>query len=260
MSIQAKQQPLGPRVATADFSETKKFDDVYERIKQAETLREWSFILGDHIRWGNTKLADHVAIFNLNCATDCPNRWTDSCQVDGDECYAVNTERRYDNAHHFRQRQEYIWDCLDAQTWADAFLEHARRKVEHHNGNIDSFEEIDIRLSQSGDFRFQGDVYKAERIARILEPYGINVYTYTASDFLDWSDCEAMTVNASNTKREYGHRVYTAIPANLSPEDTRRVGDDAVQCPYELSGGEIQCGECRLCINPEGPDVHIDLH
>lgn len=253
----------GQRVASPDntIQEAANFDTLFERIEAAEAhddylerIEAWSFILNDHIRWGNRKIADHVAIFNINSASDCPNRWTDNCQVDGDDCYAVKAEKAWPHPEDFRQRQEYIWDCLDWETWARAFLAIIERKRKFEP------EDVDLRLSQAGDFRYQGDVIKAQGIAEILSNYGIQVYTYSASDYLDWTMAEDVTVNQSNTIREYGDRVYTALPAEIEPEDTDRIGDDAVLCPYEASDGEILCGECRICINPEGPDAYITLH
>ena len=254
MSITADSNSPGRRIATENFDNTYNFDTLLEDIKSAETIEDWSWILGDHLNWGNRKIADHVAIYNVSSAHDCTNRWTKNCQVDGDQCYAVNTERWSKYARSYRERQEYLWDSLDAETWTKAFLTVIDRKY-----SVDRSDVI-LRMNQSGDFRYQGDVTKAESIARMLEPHEIDVYTYSASDYLDWSDVESMTVNQSNTIREYGDRVYTALPPSLTPEDTDRIGDDAVLCPYELSGGEMQCGDCRLCVDPNGPDVYITLH
>ncbi len=263
MSTQLPPRTEGVVHATApeDMIQNHLVDQLFDDIEVAEShvnyddrIEAWSYVLGDHIRWGNTKIADHVAIFNMGTAKDCPNRWTSNCQVDGDECYAVNSERMYPNTESFRQRQEYIWDALDAETWAQAFLAHVDRKR-----SVDR-DEVIVRFSQSGDFRHDGDLIKLERIAQLLQPEIENIYTYSASNYLDWDQVESFTVNASNSLSEYGDRMYTAIPPGMDPTETDRVGDDAVQCPYDATDGEILCGDCRLCINQDGPDVYIELH
>lgn len=109
-----------------------------------------------------------------------------------------------------------------------------------------------IRFSEAGDFRHRGDIVKVNRIAEIVGNEGIDVYTYSASDYLDWSEAENFTVNQSNDFSEYGDRLYSAVP------EAEDIPDDAVQCAYEHN--ETKCGDCRLCINPDGPDVYITLH
>jgi hypothetical protein len=75
---------VGPPVHTIDG-----IDELIARIEDCETIRDWSFLLNDYIQWGNnTTVSKHAGIFNLGATHDCVNRWTDRCQVDGDECYA----------------------------------------------------------------------------------------------------------------------------------------------------------------------------
>lgn len=228
--------------------EVQGLEDLTERIRSAETIEDWSRILRDHLRWGNTKIADSVAIFNLNAAHDCPNLATDNCQVDPDECYAVHSEKAFPNALSFRRRQEYLWDHLDAQTFAEAFEEVLERKRKP----VDAF-----RVNQSGDVRHRGDIVKLDRIAGLVS---VLVYLYSASDYLDWDGVEHLTVNQSNAFADYGHRHFTALPHGVDSEDVEWLDDNAVQCPYDAHDKRIKCGECRLCINPDGPDVYIRLH
>jgi len=228
-----------------------KFDRLADRITTAETVADWSYILSDYITWGNRKIAKHVAVFNMNSATDCPNIGTDNCQVPKDDCYAYRAEVQYPYPLDYRRRQEYLWDSMDAETWARAFLEIVDRK---HN------EVSTIRFSQAGDFRTRGDIIKVDRIAEIVAEHDIDVYTYSASDYLDWSEAEHFTVNQSNNRREYGDKHYTAIPKDVDPEDVEFLDDNAVQCPYDYTDGKIKCGDCRLCIEPDAPDVTINQH
>ena len=236
-------------------SDVDSFDELVDDIKNADGDRDWSFILKDHTTRGNTKIAEHVRTFNMGSATDCPNIGTDHCQVPEESCYAYQAEERYGAPLDYRRRQEFIWDQLDAITFANAFLEMIGRAGTPCSA---------LRFNQSGDFRHRGDVVKAERVARLLADHDIKVYTYSASDYLDWSITQQpdskLVVNASNFRRDYGDRNYTALPEDIGPEDHPGLDDDAIRCPYDASDGEYKCGDCQLCLNKEGPDVYIDMH
>ena len=238
-------------------SDVDSFDELVDDIKNADGDRDWSFILKDHTTRGNNKIAAHVRTFNMGSATDCPNIGTDNCQVPAEECYAYKAEQRYGHPLDYRRRQEFIWDQLDAITFANAFLEMVDRERTPCSA---------LRFNQSGDFRHRGDVIKAERIARILADHGIDVYTYSASDYLDWSitqrEDSELVVNMSNFRRNYGDKHYTALPEGVKPEDHPSLDDDAVQCPYDKSDGaeEFKCGDCRLCLDKDAPSVYIELH
>lgn len=230
-----------------DMDGVKGINELRDRMAKAGSdIEEWSFILSDYLQFGNNKIADSVAIFNMNSATDCPNRETENCQVPWESCYAGRAERQYKPVLPYRRRQEYLWDCMTADMWAKAFNELVSRK----RNDVTA-----IRFSEAGDFRSNADIVKVNRIAELVD---VDVYTYSASDYLNWSLADSFTVNQSNDFREYGDRRYMALPEGSDlPEDT-------VWCPFDKSdksGDERpKCGECRLCINPEGPDVAIELH
>jgi hypothetical protein len=228
-------------------------DKLRERLASADNDRDLSFILSDYISWGNNKVSKSVGIFNMNSATDCPNAestendQTDTgvCQVPFEDCYAHKAENVYPQTLPYRRRQQYLWDSLSAEEWAGAFKSLVSRK----RNSVTA-----VRFSEAGDFRNEQDIQKVERIAQMLSTDGIDVYTYSASHKLDWSEAENFTVNQSNELADYGDRLFTALPEGSDlPEDT-------VWCPYDKSDGDIKCGECKLCINPEGPDVAIELH
>lgn len=206
-----------------------------------------------YLSFGNNKVAKSTAIFNMNSATDCPNADTSeneqsetgACQVPWESCYAHKAEYMYPNALPKRRRQQYLWDNLDAETFAKAFL----RVVERKRSTVDT-----IRFSESGDFRHESDIIKVNSIAKILKNHDIDVYTYSASHKLDWSYAEHFTVNQSNGLADYGDRLFTALPKGSD------LPDGMVWCAYDISDGERKCGECKLCVNKEGPDVAIELH
>lgn len=233
-----------PTHGAYDVSEVDGIDTLKDRLAKANGIKDLSFILDDYISWGNNKIDKSVAIFNMNSATDCPNAQTDNCQVPWKECYAHKAENQYKQTLPYRRRQEYLWDSLSAFEWAAAFKCIVSRK----RNDVTA-----IRFSEAGDFRNESDIMKVDRIAQMLSTDGIDVYTYSASDYLNWSHAEHFNVMQSNDKRDYGNNLYTAVPT----EDD--IPEDAVQCAYE--GAEIKCGDCTMCINQDfDKDVYITLH
>ena len=233
-----------------DIDEVDGIDELRERMATADSdIADWSYILQDYIKFGNNKVSEKVAIFNMNSATDCTNRNTEHCQVPDGKCYAFKDENIWKDVLPYRRRQEYLWDCLDAETFADAFTELVSRKRNPATA---------IRFSESGDFRHRGDILKVNRISQLLD---VSVYTYSASDYLDWSLAEDFTVNRSNNLdgwEKEGDRRFFAVP-----EETE-LSEETVWCPFDYYDGDLeerpQCGECQICINSEGPDVAIPLH
>jgi len=238
------------------ITEVDRGPKLVSRMEEANSISDWSKILQDYISFGNNKIADTVGIFNFNSAHDCPNRETENCQVPWESCYAGRAERNYPQSLPYRRRQEYLWDSIDPETFAKAFIKVLDRKIQYGNG--ESYQQYDLRFSEAGDFRHNSDIIRADKVAEILSEYGISVYTYSASNYLDWSLAQHFTVNASNELSEYGDRRYMAF--------TDELPDEYVWCPHDkqkLEGVDpddaIKCGDCRLCINPEGPDVGIPL-
>lgn len=255
---------MEPTRGDYDTASVDGMDTLRERMAEANSVRDWSFILGDYISWGNSKIDKSVAIFNMNSATDCPNADsgvdnqsdTGACQVPWDDCYAHKAENVYPQTLEYRRRQEYLWDSLDPQTFADAFKALVSRKRNAVSA---------IRFSEAGDFRHRGDIVRVNQIAEALADTGIQVYTYSASHKLPWNryaTSDNFTVNQSNDMADYGDRLFTALPEGAD------LPDGMVWCPHDrdkrvndkTSEEAVKCGECRLCINSEGPDVAIELH
>ena len=236
---------VGPPV-----NEIEGIDRLIARMQNCTNADGWSYILGDYIKWGNnTKVANNVGIFSICSGHDCPNRFTGHCQVDGDECYAVRDENQYDYVLDYVRRQEYLWDCLDAQTFADAFI----KLVNRRRIKTDA-----LKFNQAGDFRHPGDVFKVNYIAEQLKKYNISVFTYSASNWLDWSvaTSDNLTVNQSNSIEEFGDRRYHAV------DSKEEIPDDAVWCIYNRQTKEdvdpenkTKCGECMMCIDDNAPDI-----
>ncbi|MEZ3117887.1 hypothetical protein RYH80_18370 [Halobaculum sp. MBLA0147] len=227
-----------------DVNDIEGIHELRRRIRDAEEalngLKAWTELIKDHITFGNSgKVGKTVGIYNLNTAHDCVNRGTDYCQVGPDECYAVRAEHRQVHPIHYRRRQEIIWDHIDASTFATAFKRIVRRK----RNRVDA-----LRIPQSGDFRHQHDLLKAEEIARILQPQ-YKVYTYTASTWLDLSEADALTVNASNEHAAGADRRFIVV------EDTEDIPQNGIQCPKDLTD-DIWCGQCQLCLDSDAGDIY----
>lgn len=216
-----------------------------------------------YLSFGNNKISTNTGIFNMNSATDCPNAASDEnnqtetgvCQVPWESCYAHKAENIYSAALPKRRRQEFLWDHMDADTFGHALLRVKERKRS-------PFEYL--RVSEAGDFRHNGDIYKWDRIAEIVSPE-IEVYTYSASHKLTgWSEVENFTVNQSNNLAEYGDRQFAAV------SDPDAIPEDAIFCPFEAAkengvktDNRPKCGECTHCIEPETDqprDVFITIH
>lgn len=257
-----------------DLDGVNKLDALRDAITQMYASDEPEQILAEllmnghegtsgYLVFGNNKIAKNTGIFNMNSATDCPNADssednqsdTGVCQVPWKSCYAHVTENTYSTALNKRRLQEYLWDCTTPETFAKALLIVQDRKQS-------PFEYV--RVSESGDFRHNGDIRAWDRIAELVEP-DLTVYTYSASHKLSaWDAVEHMTVNQSNDLADYGDRRFSAV-ADLSD-----VPDDAIACAFDvadkngLSGDDRpKCGECTACIEPEETqprDVYIGIH
>jgi len=259
-----------------DISDVNDIDSLMSKLKEinncdthsgrveivAEMLMNGHEGVSGYLSFGNNKIAKNTGIFNMNSATDCPNAKSDKdnqtdtgvCQVPWDMCYAHKAENQYDDALKKRRLQEYMWDNVDALTFADALL----RVKERKRSAFDY-----LRVSESGDFRHRGDIVKWNTIAEHLSDK-IQVYTYSASHKLDWSEAEHFTVNQSNDLAEYGDRLFSAVM------DSADVPDDAIFCPFEAAkengvktDERPKCGECTACVEPnaeQSRDVYITIH
>jgi len=233
-----------------DIDTVEGIDELRNRMSEASSVRDWSFILQDYISRGNGKISDNTAIFNMGSATDCINGETEHCQVPFEDCYARKAETSYaPQSLPYRRRQEYLWDSIPPELWAKAFmLSNKRNRKKFTN----------IRFNESGDFRTNGDIIRVNRIAELLD---IDVYTYSASDYLNWDLATNFTINASNDLQDYGDRQFSVMPKDAD------LPDNTVWCPYSVQQNNgvpederRKCGDCKICINKEGPNVALEMH
>lgn len=217
--------------------------ELQEDLRNADT-EELSRILKDHLAFGNNKLPNDIAIFNLGSAKDCPNYQTPSCQVfqdpETDTCYARKAEKQYPSVLPYRRRQQYIWNEVSAKEFAEAFIKMYERKL----NPVDY-----LRFNESGDFATQEDVEQAEEIARILdERLGVKVYTYSASDHVDFTVCDYLTVNASNPDIEGYDQQFIVVDSK----------DDIPDSGFRCFG---DCSDCKACMTGGGDgDIYEVIH
>lgn len=197
---------------------------LYGAWKNKVRLRD---VLGDE---GNLKIPSTTAIFNMSSAHDCPSRKLGKCKaiVDGKcVCYAIrseNSSRPY--VLPYRRRQEAYWKSVSAEEFCVEFLALCATKTNPFTA---------LRFNEAGDFHSQDCVDKAEKIARILKPYGIVCYCYTSRDDLDFSRVEALRVSGSNFKKPGVVNVFKIIPSK--EEKPKGYGI----CPMD-------CHACNRCL------------
>lgn len=235
-----------------DVESVYKIDRFRRKIRDAmfatDSVDAWSYILKERFSFGNKgKVAKEIAIFNpFGSGIDCVNKGTESCQVAANECYAVHTEKsRPPNGPLSSRRKEQIaWDYIDAVTFAKAF----KKMVGRMRNEVSA-----IRFSESGDFRTRQDMFKLDEIARRVN---VDVYTYSASEWLPWEETEHFTLNRSNDHREFGHRRFQVV------DSISDIPEDGIRCPNSLTKEQedtptVECGDCRLCIDEDAPDIYI---
>lgn len=243
-------------MSTRDLVESDNKNEVYKLSKLKATLssatthEDRSYILDQHISWGNSKISSNVGILNITSAEGCINRSNNTvgkCAVGEENCYARVPEKIFEYVLDYRKRQEFIWDYLTGEEIAHAFIKIVNRK----NKDV-----VALRISESGDFRHNYDIVKAEKIATILkEQLGIKTYTYSSSYKLDWSNTNNLIVMESCSDHSYGDKSYIAV------ENEEEIPARGIICPNERDKknnveNPIKCGTCRLCMQSNGEDIY----
>jgi hypothetical protein len=167
---------------------------------KAETKKEWQQLFNKYREKGNAKLkyssgnkkiGSDTIIINMGSATKCPSLNLGLCQLKNPlkECYAMKAERQYPSVLPYREAQADIWLNSSAEDMARSiFSIVAKRKKPIKY----------IRLNESGDFYSQDCIDKASKVAELIEPLGIKVYTYTARKDLNFNRIHKnITINGS---------------------------------------------------------------
>ena len=183
--------------------------------------------------FGNLKVGNDTAIFNMTPAKYCPSAELGLCKV-CDKCYARKAERLYPQVLPYRVRQMEFWQGVDTKIFVLIFklvMESKRNKIKY------------LRFSESGDFCTQSDVDKVSGIAEQLKGI-VKVYTYTARKDLDFSNVsDNLTVNGSGFMVHNNFYIY---------RDKSELIDNFI------CGGD--CLKCNLCKVSKKRNIAVKLH
>ena len=181
---------------------------------------------------GNKKIGDDTIVFNMCSATECPSQELGLCQLkDPEQCYAYRDEMLWKHALPYRNRQEVAWDANDVgalHTQIEGLVQRKRVSVLRY-----------VRVSESGDFRWQGDVDKLSELANRLQGDMV-VYTYTARRDLDFRNRGALIINGSGFMVDNEFRVVDELPC------------DGYMCADD-------CSICSLCKEKGSRIIHETL-
>ena len=183
--------------------------------------------LANLLSTGNKKLPHTTAIFNMASAHNCPSLALGLCRAYSKGkhvCYAKRSERGYFiHVKPRRNKQKDFWLNNTAINFAWQFL------------LINALKELPwtaLRFNESGDFHTQECINKAEKIATILNRYGIKVYCYTARSDLDYSNIRHLIISGSGFQKVGITNIFRMV------EDVKK------ECP---KGWGICAGDCRIC-------------
>lgn len=186
------------------------------------------------IKFGNHKLGDDTAIFNMCSAEDCPSKKLNLCKVieKGITCYANKAERTYPAVLPARRCQQSYWNNTSARQITQDIAERikSRRKETRY-----------FRFNESGDFNNQADITKLSEISKGLRTIGITTYGYTARSDLNYQDCQ-FYFKSSGWTSEFG--TGTAIVVRNESEIPESTATETwIKCP----GKEQSCAKCNIC-------------
>lgn len=177
------------------------------------------------IKFGNHKLGDDTAIFNMCSAEDCPSKKLGMCKVieKGITCYADKAERTYKHVKSYRQCQQSYWRNESATDIIRDIADKANRRRK---------ETRYFRYNESGDFHDQADVAKLSEVAAGLKIFGITTYGYTARSDLSFQGTNFLVKGSGFTGCPNG---ATTVIGKTEP-----VPEGYLECPGS-------CKKCNLC-------------
>lgn len=186
------------------------------------------------LSFGNRKLPNSTAIFNITSAINCPSDKFGMCKI-ADICYAKKTENRWPNTYFYRERQTTLFDKVTAEELATAMLVEFKNKKQPIKM---------LRFSESGDFRNQSDVDKMAKVAEILQQNHIKTYGYTARHDLDFSEMKKFsTINGQGFK--VTNKIDVVDRFSGTPGNVKCIGS---------------CKECSACANANNKVIEIVKH
>lgn len=177
------------------------------------------------IKYGNHKLGDDTAIFNMCAAEDCPSKKLGLCKVveKGITCYADKAERIYKHVKPYRRCQQAYWQTESATSITRDII----HKIQNRRKETRYF-----RFNESGDFNDQSDVTKLSEVAARLKTIGITTYGYSARSDLCYVGVEFLIKGSG----------FNGCPNGSTTVIEK---DDAIPEGYLECPGS--CKKCNLC-------------
>ena len=201
------------------------------------------------LKFGNHKLGDDTAVFNMSTAKECPSKKLGLCPLyngttkikykngNGLMCYAEKAEQLYPtHVPAYRRAQQAYWQ----DTPAERILQDIAKRVESRWKPTRYF-----RYNESGDFHDQSDIGKLSYIAEGLGTLNITTYGYSARSDLDFSNAKFLVKGSGNTKGNNG--ACTVVETNERPPEGYLV------CPGD-------CRKCNLCKIDRGHNIAFKKH
>ena len=142
-------------------------------IKEQKELNE-NRPFKELVLFGNAKLPDSTAIFNLGSATNCPSAKLGLCKVRS-ICYAWKEEKRWKNCYNHREESTMYWNEHTSTQFVDDLL----LTIIKEQRTVTA-----LRFNEAGDLGDIIDLMKIHEIAKKLKKYNIKVYIYTAREDL----------------------------------------------------------------------------
>lgn len=177
------------------------------------------------IKFGNHKLGDDTAIFNMCAAEDCPSKKLGLCEVvkKGITCYADKAERTYPAVKPFRRCQQAYWRNTSARRITQDIIQRIgnRRKPTRY-----------FRFNESGDFNDQQDIEKLSEVSKGLKTIGVTTYGYTARSDLSYQGASFLVKSSGWTGGPNGS---TTVIGKYE-----KVPEGYIECPGS-------CKKCNLC-------------
>lgn len=179
------------------------------------------------VKFGNHKLGDDTAIFNMGTAIDCPSRRLGLCRTinQGVRCYAEKAEIQYkDHVINARLAQAAEWKSKSGPQLLEQISRRitARRKDTRY-----------LRYNESGDFYEQSDIDKLSFISEGLKEQGITTYGYTARSDLDFRRARFLCKGSGFCKENLNGSTIVILKNQPIPEGY-------IECPGS-------CKRCNLC-------------
>ena len=191
-----------------------------------------------YITFGNKKLPETTAIYNIGCWFLCPGRLNGFCEL-STQCYAKSREVM-GSVISSRLNNYYYWKSNNAETIA-AFISYSI-KAEQLKGNKVNL----LRFNEVGEIEDQEDLDKMVKVSNIVyNNTGVKSYTYTHNRQLNFNiDRPNLTVNGSGFMVD--NRFTVVKPENYKEYVNK---NNCIEC-------QQKCGDCgSICARKLGVEI-----